>query len=141
MINPDLPEYVRTMVQGDYAASVAVEARLDAAGWDGFPRFLAALFFLAVDRRFGAAARPGEVIMFVAELRASLSEGGPVIDVEAAEALILTTIDPSADYSASQEMIGRIQAATIQKVLTDDDLTDAELDALLAEAVEFAQRD
>jgi hypothetical protein len=137
MINPDLPEYVRTMVRGDYAASVAVEARLDAAGWDGFARFLAALFFLAVDRRFGAAANRAEVIMFVAELRASLSEGGPVIDAEAAEAFILATIDPSADYSASQEMIGRIQAATIQKVLTEDDLTDAELDALLAEAVEI----
>ncbi|MEU4551471.1 hypothetical protein EV382_4677 [Micromonospora violae] len=139
MINPDMPEYVRTMVRGDYAASVAVEARLDAAGWDGFPRFLAALFFVAVDRRFGETAdRPG-VIKFVADLRAQY-DGGPEIRADDAESLILSTIDPSLDYSISQEMIGRIQAATVQKVFTDEALADAELEALLAEAAQLASR-
>ncbi|MET8041781.1 hypothetical protein ABZU25_13065 [Micromonospora sp. NPDC005215] len=140
MIKPELPEYIRTMVRGDHAANDAVEARLDAEGWDGLPRFLAAVFFLAVDRRFGEAAGRADVITFVGDLRAGLADGGPEINAEAAEALIMSIIDPSIDYSISQEMIGRIQAATVQKILTDDHLTDDELNALLNEAAGLASR-
>ncbi|MER5453993.1 hypothetical protein ABT008_04365 [Micromonospora sp. NPDC002389] len=140
MIRPELAEYVRTMVRGDYAANDAVEAKLDAEGWDGLPRYLAAVFFLAVDRRFGETAGRAEVIAFVGELRAGLANGGPEINAEAAEQLIMSIIDPSLDYSMSQEMIGRIQAATVQKILTEEDLPDNELDALLAEAVKLSSR-
>ncbi|MEV7989046.1 hypothetical protein [Micromonospora sp. NPDC085948] len=140
MIKAELPEYIRTMVRGDHAANDAVEARLDADGWDGLPRFLAAVFFLAVDRRFGQTAGRSEVIAFVGDLRAGLAGGGPEINAEAAETLIMSIIDPSVDYSINQEMIGRIQAATVQKILTEEDLTDDELDALLAEAVSLASQ-
>lgn len=140
MINPDLTEYVRTLVRGDYVANDEIEARLDANGWEGFPRFLAALFFVAVDRRFGESGDRSDVIKFVGELRAQLADGGPHIQPEAAEELIFSIIDPSADYDLTQAMIGRVQAATVQKVLTDADLADAELDAVLAEAVALASR-
>ncbi|RQX04142.1 hypothetical protein [Micromonospora inaquosa] len=139
MIKPDLIDYVRTMIQGDYAANESVGARLDAEGWDGFPRFLAALFFVAVDRRFGETADRAGVIRFVADLRAQY-DGGPEIGAEDAESLILSTIDPSLDYAISQEMIGRIQAATVQKIFTDEALADAELEALLTEAAQLASR-
>ncbi|GIJ78304.1 hypothetical protein SAMN05443287_101103 [Micromonospora phaseoli] len=78
------------MVRGDHAANDAVEARLDAEGWDGLPRFLAAVFFLAVDRRFGETAGRPEVIAFVGELPAGLADGGPEINAEAAEQLIMS---------------------------------------------------
>lgn len=139
-IQPELPEYIRTLVRGDREANDRIEAQLDADGWEGFARFLAALFFLAVDRRFGEDAAPSDVIKFVAELRADLSRGGPAIDAEAAETLIGSIIDPAVDYTIDQGMIGRIQAATVYKVLADADLTDAELAAVLAEAVQLAER-
>ncbi|TCB95582.1 hypothetical protein E0H26_19155 [Micromonospora zingiberis] len=140
MIKPELPEYIRTMVRGDYAANDAVEAKLDAEGWDGLPRYLAAVFFLAVDRRFGETGSHAEIIAFVGELRAGLADGGPEINAEAAEQLISSIIDPSLDYSMSQEMIGRIQAATVQKILTEENLSDSELDSLLAEAANLSSR-
>ncbi|MEU5550725.1 MULTISPECIES: hypothetical protein [unclassified Micromonospora] len=140
MIKPELAEYVRTMVRGDHVANDAVEAKLDAEGWDGLPRYLAAVFFLAVDRRFGETTGRAEVIAFVGELRAGLANGGPEINAEAAEQLIMSIIDPSLDYSMSQQMIGRIQAATVQKILTEEDLPDNELDAILAEAVTLSSR-
>ncbi|MET7947567.1 hypothetical protein [Micromonospora sp. NPDC005324] len=140
MIRPELPEYIRTMVRGDHAANDAVEARLDAEGWDGLPRFLAAVFFLAVDRRFGETAGRSEVITFVGGLRAGLADGGPEIDAEAAETLIMSIIDPAIEHSITQKMIGRIQAATVQKILTEENLPDDELDALLAEAVSLSAR-
>ncbi|MEU0549539.1 hypothetical protein [Micromonospora sp. NPDC005979] len=140
MIKSDLIEYVRTMIRSDYAANESVGARLDAEGWDGFPRFLAALFFVAVDRRFGETADRAGVIKFVAELRAQY-EGGPEIRADDAESLILATIDPSLDYTVSPEMIGRIQAATVQKIFTEEGLADPALDALLSEAADLASRD
>ncbi|WP_422737171.1 hypothetical protein ACN263_27685 [Micromonospora sp. WMMD729] len=140
MIKPDLIEYVRTMIRSDYAANESIGARLDAEGWDGFPRFLAALFFVAVDRRFGETADRVGVIKFVADLRAQY-EGGPEIRADDVESLILATIDPSLDYAVSPEMVGRIQAATVQKIFTDETLTDIELEALLAEAAQFASRE
>ncbi|MFI5926086.1 hypothetical protein ACIA3K_08850 [Micromonospora sp. NPDC051543] len=140
MIKSDLIEYVRTMIRSDYAANESVGARLDAEGWDGFPRFLAALFFVAVDRRFGETADRVGVIKFVAELRAQY-EGGPEIRADDAESLILATIDPSLDYTVSPEMIGRIQAATVQKIFTEEGLVDSALDTLLLEAAHLASRD
>lgn len=140
MIKSDLIEYVRTMIRSDYAANESVGARLDAEGWDGFPRFLAALFFVAVDRRFGETVDRAGVIKFVADLRAQY-EGGPEIRADDAESLILATIDPSLDYSVGPEMVGRIQAATVQKILTEEGLVDSELEALLSEAAELASRD
>lgn len=140
-ISSALPEYIRSLVRGDTGANNQVEATLDAEGWEGFPRYLAAVFFLAVDRRFPEdTASSADVITFVAELRAGLSDGGPDIKPEAAEALITSIIDPSVDYTIDQQMIGRIQAATVYKILTELNLSDEELDALLREALDIATR-
>jgi hypothetical protein len=129
------------MVRGDHAANDRVEANLDEQGWDGFPRLMSALFFMAVDRRFGAGAAPAEIIKFVAELRADVSDGGPEIDAAAAETLIQSVVDPTVDYDIPQRMIGTIQAAAVFKVLTEDNLADEALDAFLAEAAQLASRD
>lgn len=140
-VKPELPAYFRTLVRGDHAANEQIEAKLDAEGWDGFPRFLAALFFVSVDRRFGEDATRADVIKFVADMRAGLVDDGPEVNPEAAETLIFSIIGPSMDYDIEQQMIGRIQAATVHKVLAEGDLTDQELDAVLAEAVELAGRE
>ncbi|GIG86410.1 hypothetical protein [Plantactinospora endophytica] len=137
---PELAAYIRTLVRGDNEANERIETQLDAEGWDGFPRFLAALFFLAVDRRFGENATSAEVIRFVADLRAGLADDAPAIDAQDAEALIRANIDPDADYDIEPSSIGKIQAAVTYKVLTDEKITDDELDALLAEATAIASR-
>lgn len=139
-IKPEFAAYFRTLIRGGHAANDQIEAKLDAEGWDGFPRFLAALFFVAVDRHFGEDATRTDVIKFVAYMRAGLGDDAPEVNPEAAETLILSIIDPSVDYDIDQQMIGRIHAATVHKVLAEGDLTDQELDAVLAEAVGLASR-
>lgn len=96
--------------------------------------------FLVVEHRFGAHAEAAELIRFVAELRADLSRGGPEIDPTSAEQLIRSILDPSVDYTIDQAMIGKIQAATVYKVLTEEKLADKDLDALLVEAGRIAER-
>jgi hypothetical protein len=140
-VKPDFVEYVRTMVRGDHEANDQIEARLDEQGWDGFPRFMSALFFLAIDRRFGSKIDKAKVITFVAEMRADVANDGPEIDGQAAETLIESIIDASVEYSIPQSMIGTIQAAAVYKVLTEDRLSDTALDAFLAEAEKLANRE
>ncbi|MFY1690813.1 hypothetical protein [Plantactinospora sp. WMMB782] len=139
-IKPELPAYIRALVRGDNEAHDRIQAQLDSEGWDGFPRFLASLCFLAVDRRFGDDATSADVIKFVADLRAGLADGGPEINAEDAEALIRANIDPEADYDIAPSMIGKIQAAVVYKVLTDEHITDEDLDAVLIEAAQLATR-
>ena len=55
--------------------------------------------------------------------------------------LIKAAIDPERDYAVSVEMIARVQTAVAYKILREAKLSDAELDELLAEAVELASRD
>lgn len=140
MINSKLPEYIRNVVRDKREANEEIQAQLDEEGWTGFPRFLASLFFLAVDRRFGETASRTEVIRFVAELRSGLADDGLDISADDAENLILANIDPEHDYNIDPSMIGKIQAAAIYKIFTDEHIGDADLDALLSEAVTLASR-
>ncbi|MEN3612320.1 hypothetical protein AAH979_22560 [Plantactinospora sp. ZYX-F-223] len=139
-IKPELPAYIRTLIQGDNDAHDRIQAQLDSEGWDGFARFLASLFFLAVERRFGEDATSADIIKFVADLRAGMTDGGPEINAEDAEALIRANIDPEADYDVDPSMIGKVQAAVVYKVLTDERITDEDLDAVLTEAAQLASR-
>jgi hypothetical protein len=137
----DYAEYIRTLIRDDIEANDQIEARLDREGWgDGFAKFIASLFFLAVDRRFGEKLDRSQIIRFVADMRADLSTRGEDLDAHAAETLISSIIDPSIDYHLDQATIGKIQGATIYNVLRDASLTDEELDRLIAEATDIAAR-
>jgi hypothetical protein len=133
-------EYIRTMALGDYAESDRIEARIDAAGWDGFPMLLNVVFFLAVHRGLGPESSQADIIRFVAEMRAAAPATVPAIDANAAESLIRSALDPDFDPDIDAEMAGAIQALTIVHVLGNGAVPAHELDALLAEATEAANR-
>jgi hypothetical protein len=81
-----------------------------------------------------------DVIRFVAEMRADAPTDAPEIDPEAAETLVKTALDPDLDADIDPEMAAVIQGQTIIHVLGGPDVTRDELDALLAEATEAANR-
>ncbi|TDC01464.1 hypothetical protein E1091_02825 [Micromonospora fluostatini] len=133
-------DYIRTMVKGDHAANDQVEARLDQLGWEGFPTLLGAVFYYAVNRRFDDRTAPGEIIRFVADMRATVPPGVPEIDPAAAEALIRAALDPDVETDVEPQMGGRIQGLAIIRILGGGDVSDAELDALLVDAAALASR-
>ncbi|MEU1396969.1 hypothetical protein ABZ403_13040 [Micromonospora zamorensis] len=133
-------DYIRTMVRGDHEANDQVEARLDQLGWDGFPTLLGAVFYFAVNRRFDEQTPPGEIMRFVADMRAAAPAGGPEIDANAAETLIRAAVDPDVETAIDPQMAGRIQGLVILAILGDGTVADDELDALLAEAVSLSAR-
>lgn len=137
-VKPEVVEYVRTMVKGEHEANDRIEAQLDAQGWTGYGTFLNAVFFYAIDRRFAGIRNDNAIIKFVAEMRTSIEDGGSEIDAATAEAVVTSVLDSSVTFTASPEMLGKIQALATYKALTEENLSDVELDELLSEAVLLA---
>jgi hypothetical protein len=134
-------EYIRTMVRGEYEENDRLEAKLDAEGWDDFPTLLGAVFYYAVTRRFGEGASQEEIIQFVAEMRAAApAEAAEAIDANAAEGLVRAALDPSVESDVDSEMSGAIQGLAVIHVLGAPEVTEQDLDALLAEALKVASR-
>lgn len=135
---PEIIEYIRTLVKGEHEANDRIEAQLNDQGWEGYGTFLNAVFFYAIDRRFAGIRNDNAIIRFVAEMRTSIEDGGSEVDAGTAEAMITSVLDSSVTYTASPEMLGKIQTLAAYKALTEENLTDGELDELLAEAIELA---
>ncbi|MEO3769911.1 hypothetical protein [Micromonospora sp. B9E7] len=140
MSSPEMVDYIRTMVRGDHEANDRVEARLDQLGWDGFPTLLGAVFYFAVNRRFDEQTSPGEIMRFVADIRAAVPAGAPEIDANAAETLIRAAVDPDVETAIDPQMAGRIQGLVILAILGNHAIADDDLEALLADAVALANR-
>ncbi|MFG1952698.1 hypothetical protein [Micromonospora sp. NPDC048830] len=131
--------YIRTMVNGEHAENDRIEARLDAQGWEGFGVLLGAVFYMAVNRRFSRGASQDEIIRFVSEMRSTMT-GGPETDAGSAEKLVAAALDPSIDTDIDPKLAGRIQGLAILHVLGGEQVSDDELNALLTEAVDLANR-
>ena len=144
MTTAELIEYVRTMVSRDTAANKRVEQKLDAEGWTGAPVFYASCFYLAVNRRFPRPVDPGDIVRFVAEIRAWAGEDAPGIDPAIAETLIGSVVDPSMEIDVrrlDQEMVGRIELIVVFAVLSRLSVSEAELDAFFTKATSMAAAD
>ncbi|WP_341719460.1 hypothetical protein QQG74_06885 [Micromonospora sp. FIMYZ51] len=140
MSSPEMVDYIRTMVRGDHEANDRIEARLDEIGWDGFPTLLGAVFYFAVNRRFDERTSAGEIMRFVADMRAAAPAGTPEIDANAAETLIRAAVDPDVETAIAPQMAGRIQGLVILEILGNGAVGDDELNELLAEAAALATR-
>ncbi|MGX7670752.1 hypothetical protein [Plantactinospora sp. DSM 117369] len=139
MIRSDVVEFARTLIKGDFEANDEYERKLDAEGWDGWPAFLSALFFLAIERRFQGTYDEAEVIRFVADLRAETVDGTAPIDPADAESLIRAVFDESVQLDMEPEAMGRVQTLVAYTILAKEDLTDEALDDVLAEAKQLAE--
>lgn len=135
----DIVEFARTLIRGDFEANDRYERALDEDGWDGWPSFLSALFFLAVDRRFKGTYDEAQVIRFVADLRAEAGEGALPIDPSSMELLIKAVLDPAVRFDLPAETMGQIQTMVAYTILAREGLSDKELDGVLAEAQSIAE--
>lgn len=138
--NSDAVEFIRTLVRGDFEANNRYEQRLNEQSWIGFPRFLSTVFFLAVERRFSGPSEEGNIIKFVADLRASGTGEAASLFPQAVETLIRAVLDPSVKVNLDQTTMTQIQTLVVHKILTDEVLPDDELDALLGRAEQLANR-
>ncbi len=125
--------------------------REGAAVGDRFPEFeedtwpaasarIAAVFGLAVHRRFEAPADRRAIISFVAATRTELSDRDDIPPAEA-EALIRSALGESgAAEGISPDIAAPTQIILAVRMLRDERLTEAALDKHLAEADALAER-
>jgi hypothetical protein len=135
-VRSDFVELVRTLVRGDFEANDRYEQKLDEEGWEGFPRFLSAVFLLAVERRFARDADIGDIIRFVADIRARTGASG--VDPVAAETLIRAVLDLNVAVNIEEELAGTVQLMVAHQILADENLSDEDLDGFLREAARLA---
>jgi hypothetical protein len=139
-IKTDLVHFVRTLVRRDVEANDQFERKLDDDGWEGWPYFLGAVFYLAVRLRFQGGPNDAEIIRFVADLRAEAGGVDPPIDPTDAETLIKAVFDPSLQVDLSAEVIGNLETLIAYTILHQENLSDEELDQILQEARVIADR-
>jgi len=135
---PEIVDYIRTLIKGEHEANDRIESKLDATGWEGYATFLNAVFFYAIDRRFAGIRNDNAIIKFVAEMRTDIEGGGSEIDAATAEQVVTSVLDSTVEFTATPEMLAKIQTLATYKALTEENMSDAELDDLLAQAVQLA---
>lgn len=129
---------LRAQLAGDFAEHKRLLGLLDSAGLRGYVTLVAAGFFEAVDRRFGKATTPAEVIHFVGDIRSRFDGADDEIDPRAAEQLILKVLGQGSVENIDGPTIRRIQRLLLPLLVADEQLDDAGLDEFLASARKLA---
>ncbi|GAB2934032.1 hypothetical protein GCM10027280_22370 [Micromonospora polyrhachis] len=136
-ISPDVVEYVRTLVRDDHEANDQIEVRFGDGKWgEAVASFMSAVFFYAMDLRFQGKCDDRSILAFVAELRSQNPEFE--MDPKVAERVIAATLDDGLELAVTPEALGAIQTLAAYKALSEANLSDAELDALLHDAARLA---
>jgi hypothetical protein len=136
---------LRAQILGDgEAADRALNEQLTSAGEaDALAALLWAAFAIAVRRYFAAQAptwHRGQVVRYIAHLRALLSERPDLIDAGAAEDDICVALGGRASGEHDPLKAAIARHVVLQALAADLGLADAEVDALLAEARQVADQ-
>lgn len=100
--------------------------------WDGYGEFLAALFYLAVTRRFPEGAGPVQVALLVHEVRDRWDPGGFMIDPWAMATLIGAVFGNADSSLVDAVTVGQLESLMVHHLLAGTG--EAELDDLFARA-------
>ncbi|WP_326551143.1 hypothetical protein [Micromonospora sp. NBC_01813] len=136
-ISPGAVVLARAVLTGD-DEDVPASEDVPAEDQLGMAALITGLFILAVQRQFPQVPSRGEIIRFVAELRAALPSG-TTVDARAAEGLITTVMDAKPREEIPQEVRAEVVLEVINYILDPAKIGTDELEAVLAKAVEFAE--
>jgi hypothetical protein len=127
---------LRAHLQGNQALQQELYERITTpAAKTRYTTLLAAAFMEAVNRRFSGRDSAGEVIEYVADVRARAPEVGEKIDPGRAERLIRRILADDVDVSdIDARMRGRIFIIFLVALVSDAEYDDGQLEAFLAEA-------
>lgn len=132
---------LRAYLTGDPDRYAELHARLD-RGQDAtaYTALIIAAFFEAVDRRFAKNGTTGDVISFVADLRARSDRLAQEIDPQTAERLIRAALTDEDISDLNDQVKGRVYTVVLAALVADEHFDDAQLDAFVTEARHLANR-
>lgn len=135
--------FLRALLRRDWETYDRYAAEFERHGKGTPVAIIGFAFHVAVRRYFGSRREAAEIAQFVAGARTALS-GGRDIPVCEAEALMQAALDVNAsgvEETIKRTDVGRIaeiEGQLLFKLITDEELTDEQLDALLIETEQFA---
>ncbi len=140
MASSEIMDLFRAAARNDWAAVDRATERLDATGWPGGVTGITAVFGLAIQRRFPAEYETQDVVRFVAEARGEIADPNDIPPNEA-ESLILAALgDTERARNVPAEVAISTQIALALKIVSDEKLSDLELERFLNEAEALAAR-
>jgi hypothetical protein len=126
---------VRALIAGREKDAQRLADELRAAGaLESFPPLLHYASAFAVRKAFGSTYTRGQVIQFVAGLRAMLSETPAQVDPVAAESEVLRALGDPVPLFPDDDARGTAQAALLGYLVRDMELGDDQIDAILWQA-------
>jgi hypothetical protein len=133
---------LRAFLTGDEETFGRVSAILGARGdGNGYAALEGAAFVAAARRRFPDGHTAGDVVRLVAVVRTAVDDTDGEIDPRTAEGLLHSVLcDPAAAEGLDELAKARTQPALLHAMLTEGGSSRADLDTLLAEARELADR-
>ncbi len=113
----------------------------DDSSWYAFGVWLEAAFAVAARRRFPGGYRADEVIRFVGKTRAACYDRTGQVDPGIAERLFRSVLsDPASAVGLGQDAMALAMMTMLKALVTEENLSDPELDVYLAESLDVARR-
>ena len=132
---------LRSYLQGDPAEYLPAHQNLiDTGGAEGYGVLVYAAFVQAVRRTYGPTYDPADIIHFVADLRAFLSDLPDLIHPRAAENLIRRALGDPVTDDLDEETKARTQLVLLTVLAADAQLDGAALEEFLNTARTTANR-
>lgn len=140
MASSDIMDLFRAAVREDSEAVDRLSEQIGERNWPAVAGRIAAVFGLAVNRRFSPDSDVRDIASFVAEARTELAEGDDIPPLES-EALVRAALGESElAENIPQDVAVPAQIVLAVKILRDEHLSGGEVDKLLAEADALAER-
>ncbi|MEV4760094.1 hypothetical protein AB0J86_34030 [Micromonospora sp. NPDC049559] len=141
----DNTRFLKALLLQDWDTYEKLRAEFEQQGKGTPVAIINSAFYLSVRRRFGTTRDMREIIRFVADARAFLSEGRD-LPAQEAEALIAATLDLDAPGVA--ETVERLDVGTIAEIegqllfrlVAEAELSEQQLDLLLTEAEDLVRQ-
>jgi hypothetical protein len=134
----EIMDLFRAAVRDDDAEVDRLSHSLVARDWASAAGQIAAVFGLAVRRRFSPEGDPRSVPTFVSEARAEV--GGDAIRPMEAEALVRAALGEAEPADIPREIAIPTEIVLAVKILREEHLSPGDMDAFLAEADALARR-
>jgi hypothetical protein len=104
----------------------------------GYAALVNAAFFYAADRRFGAGATSGDVILFVAGVRSRSERARDALDPRTAERVLGAVISDTDLNDLSASDVRHNQILLLAGLVADEQFDNAALDEFMAKARDLA---
>jgi hypothetical protein len=132
---------LRAYLANDWELHQKLISQLDRAeARKGYTALITAAFVAAVERRFGKNSSQADIVTYVGDVRSRSERVAETLDPEVGERVIGVVVGDATTQGIGREAKMGAQATLLTALIVDEHLTEADLDAFLADARSVADK-